>query len=60
PANPKRGQRIVVQDASGAAGTNNITITPAAGTINGAASLVISVNYGRSVLFYDSTGWLAG
>jgi len=54
------GQEFVVQDGTGDAAANNITITPAAGTINGAATLVIAANYGRTTLRYDGTLWLAG
>lgn len=48
---------LMVKDASGSAETNNITITPASGTIDGAASLVISSNYGSVYLVSDSTNW---
>jgi len=54
------GQEFVIQDGTGDAAANNITITPAAGTINGAATLVIAANYGRTTLRYDGTLWLAG
>lgn len=41
---------IYVVDREGAAATNNITITPVAGTINGQASYVISENFGSVML----------
>jgi len=50
------GKKIIVKDLSGAAGTNHITLNPGANTIDGAASLVISTNYGFSVLSYVGTG----
>lgn len=53
------GQRFIVQDGTGDAAANNITITPAAGTINGAATLVIAANYGRADLVYDGATWLS-
>lgn len=40
------GQCQIIKDEAGTAGTNNITVTPASGTIDGAASKVINANYG--------------
>ena len=63
PASPEAGREYTIQDATGDAGANNITITPAAGNINGAGTLVMNVNYQRKVLQYDSSAtaqWLAG
>lgn len=52
------GQLLVVKDGKGDAATNNITITPAGGiTIDGAATLVISANYGVARLIYNGTQW---
>lgn len=48
---------LMVKDASGSAETNNITITPASGTIDGAASLVISSAYGSAYLVSNGTNW---
>lgn len=59
PANPGFGQRIIVQDSSGAASGNNITITPAAGNINGTSSYVLSTDYGRVTMIYNGTQWIA-
>lgn len=47
----------VVKDAKGDAGTNNITITTAGGTIDGSASYVISANYGTVHFITDGTEW---
>lgn len=49
------GRRIIIKDAGGNAGTNNITITPASGTIDGAASATISTNYGKAKLYSDGS-----
>lgn len=47
------GQRIVIKDLSGLAGTNNITITPdGIETIDGAATKVINTNYGSIELLW--------
>lgn len=61
PASPEDGRTIIVKDTKGDAATNNITITPAAGTIDGAASLVINTNRGVARLTYSTaaTAWLA-
>lgn len=51
------GQMFTVIDGKGDAGTNNITITPAAGTINGAATYVIDSNRAGVTLVYNGTEW---
>jgi hypothetical protein len=52
------GQIFVVYDESGAATTNNITITGTGGQlINGAANYVISTNYGAVSLQFVVSGW---
>ena len=52
------GRVIIVKDESGAAGTNNITVaTEGAETIDGAASVDITVNYGALRVYSDGTNW---
>jgi len=58
PASPATGQELVVKDGKGDAATNAITITPASGTIDGAASLSIGSNRGVARLTYDGTEWV--
>lgn len=60
--NMKNGENIVVQDESGAAGTHNITIAASGtDTINGAASVSISTNYGRLTFYKSGDGtWFSG
>ncbi|WP_437871510.1 hypothetical protein ACSD7O_24720 [Methylorubrum extorquens] len=54
-----KGRTIVVQDGKGDAATNNITITPASGTINGTLSKVINTAYGFARMQCDGgTNWL--
>lgn len=59
PANPGLGQRAIVQDSSGAASGNNITISPDSGNINGAGSYVFSTDYGRVTMIFNGTQWIA-
>ena len=52
------GRIIHIKDSGGSAGANNITIdTEASETIDGAATLVISTNYGATSLYSDGTNW---
>jgi hypothetical protein len=52
------GRVIIVKDESGGAGTNNITVTTQGGqTIDGAASITISSNYGVVRVYSDGTNW---
>lgn len=53
------GQVFIVVDGKGDASTNNVTITPAAGTIGGAASLVLTRNRQAVILQYHAatTDW---
>lgn len=52
------GRTIVVKDAGGASGVNNITIdTEGGGTIDGAATAVIAGNYDSLTLYSDGTNW---
>jgi len=52
------GRIIVIKDAGGLAGTNNITIdTEGAETIDGSATAIISSNYSSINLYCDGTNW---
>lgn len=57
PASPAIGQRVTVKDGKGDAGSNNITVAPAAGNVDGSASHVISSNYGAQDYVYNGTEW---
>lgn len=57
PSSPTTGRHLIVCDDSGAASSNNITITPTAGNIDGAANKVISTNYACVTLYYTSSEW---
>jgi hypothetical protein len=58
-ANPGTGQTYRIKDNVGSAGANNITISPAAGNIDGAGSFTISTNYGSVDFTYNGTQWNA-
>ena len=51
------GTVYYIKDGTGDAATNNITITPAAGTIDGAASATINTNFGALTLAYTGAKW---
>lgn len=56
PANTA-GRIIAIKDESGNASVNNITITPASGTIDGQANLVIAGNYVSYTLYCNGSNW---
>jgi hypothetical protein len=51
------GYILIVKDEAGGAATNNITITPTSGNIDGAASKVINTNYGTVTIYSNGTNW---
>ena len=55
--NTNIGKVYVIKDTSGGAGTNNITITPTSGTIDGVASVAITTNYGSMFVCSDGVAW---
>jgi hypothetical protein len=57
PASPVTGFELTIKDGKGDAGTNFITITPNAGTIDGAANIILSTNYASVSLLFDGSNW---
>jgi hypothetical protein len=57
PPAPPLGRRVSVKDGKGDAAANNITVVPAAGTIDGAANVILNTNYGRAEFQYNGTEW---
>lgn len=51
------GYRVTVKDGTGDAAANNITTTPAAGNIDGAATDVISTDRGARTYIYTGSEW---
>lgn len=56
-ATPTTGTVLVIKDNVGSAASNNITVTPAAGNIDGSSSYVMSTNYQSITLVYNSVQW---
>lgn len=56
-AAPEAGRVYIIKDQDGNAAVNNITIVPAAGTIDGAATYTIAANYASVQLVYNGTEW---
>lgn len=54
---PTVGQFISIKEGKGDGGANNLTISPTAGTIDGASSVVISTNFGFKNMVYNGTQW---
>jgi hypothetical protein len=57
PSSPVAGDTYTVKDGKGDAETNNITLTPASGNIDGAASYVMNKPYQSISFFYSGTEW---
>lgn len=57
PSSPSTSQRHTIKDGKGDAATNNITVTPAAGTIDGASTFVMNANYHSIGVVYNGTEW---
>jgi hypothetical protein len=51
------GRKLVIKDSGGSAQTNNITISPASGTIDGASTFVLNNNYQSVDLVSDGINW---
>jgi len=56
-ASPTTGTVQCVKDGKGDAATNNITLTPAAGNIDGATTFVMNQNYESICFVYNATQW---
>ena len=57
PSSPATGDVYVIKDDKGDAATNNITVTPASGNIDGASTFVMNVNHQSAAFTYDGTQW---
>lgn len=57
PSTTNVGKFFQVKDTSGAAATNAITVSPASGLIDGAASYLIDADYGAGIFVSDGTNY---
>lgn len=57
PASPAAGLTYLVKDCAGDAATQNITISPNTGLIDGASTFVVNQNYQSTAVTYDGTQW---
>jgi hypothetical protein len=57
PVSPTVGQTFVIKDGKGDAHTNNITLIPASGTIDGATTYVMNTNYASKEIIYTGVEW---
>jgi hypothetical protein len=57
PAAPVLGELHLIKDGSGTAAADNLTVTPAAGTIDGLATFVMNTNYSAKFFLYNGTEW---
>lgn len=51
------GMSFIIADESGGAGTNNITVSGNGANIDGAATHVISTNYGKVQVYWTGSQW---
>lgn len=49
--------RVNIKDGGGDAGTNNITVTPVSGDVDGQADFLININYQGQSFLDDGTTW---
>lgn len=57
PSSPATGRTLIIKDGKGDCQTNNITLTPASGNIDGEGTFVMRVNYTAITLVYNGTEW---
>jgi hypothetical protein len=56
-ASPTTGTLHCIKDGKGDAGANNITFTPAAGNVDGAATYVMNQNFQAACFIYNGQQW---
>lgn len=54
---PTTGTVVCIKDGKGDANSNNITLTPAAGNIDGSGTYVMNVNYQNQCVAYNGSSW---
>lgn len=58
PSLPATGLKFIIKDGKFDAATNNITITPASGNIDNAATYVLNKNGQSATIIYNGTQWI--
>lgn len=48
---------FIIKDGKGDAASNNITLTPAAGNIDGSGTYVLNTNFSSATIVYNGTQW---
>jgi hypothetical protein len=56
-SSPVTGTIVIIKDGKGDSASNNITIVPAAGNIDGSSSYVINQAYQSVTLIYNGSSW---
>lgn len=56
-ASPATGARHIIKDGKGDSATNNITISPASGTIDGSANYVLNISHESIEIIFNGTEW---
>lgn len=57
PGSPTKGDNYIIKDGKGDANTNNLTVTPASGNIDGTGTYVMNTNYQSATVVYNGTQW---
>ena len=58
PTSPNKGDTYIIKDGAGAAATNNITLDGGTLNIDGATTHVISTNFDKVTVIFDSVKWI--
>lgn len=57
PVTPTTGRELIIKDGKADANSNNITLTPAAGNIDGSGTFVMNLARQATTLIYSGTEW---
>lgn len=61
PEGASRGKRFYIQDSSGAASSNPITVNKSASiNVNGGSSVTLNTDYGRILVIYNGEQYVSG
>lgn len=57
PSSVTTGDTYIIKDGKGDANTNNITVTPSSGNIDGSSTYVMNINYQSITVVYNGVQW---